>query len=468
MTIDETRLLAHRNEANQAAVILIHGFNGNTAENTWGHLPEFLCNNRSLDGWDIFCLGYATKLRLDFIGLWAADPDIPKLSCYLHTACSTPPLKKYQCLALVAHSMGGLVVQRALVDFDDLASVVSHVFLFGTPSAGLRKANPFRWLKQQVRDMSYKGPFISDLRKRWQQKYSLSSGKNPPFKFWAVAGDRDEFVPASSSIAPFAEGFSQTEIAVVPGNHLEIVKPVAMENMTVQLLLSGLQGKAGVAGPWNSAAVAVESRNFLKAIALLEPHKDELDPDAVVQLALAMESVGRTTDALQLLEKHHESCTDAMGVLAGRLKRRWLVNRRSEDARRARGLYENAYRLSENAGDHAQAYYHGINIAFIDLSYGTNRTEAKRNAGEMAKKVLQHCAQTEPGKWRYATEGEAWLILDEYARALDRYRQYIRMSPGPRELESTFLQAKQIADLIGNRIISAQLDSIFSGSEEKQ
>lgn len=468
MQAEEPKLIQHRNKAQDAAVIFIHGFGGNAGQETWGNFQDYLKKERDLANWDIYCLSYATKLRIDLVGIWAADPDIPKLARYLHTCCKTPPLDRYKCLALVAHSMGGLVVQRALVDFDDLSDVVSHLFLFGTPSGGLQKASPFRWLKRQGRDMTSKSPFIIDLRHRWLQKFGDSFGKTLPFRFWIVAGDRDEFVPASSSLAPFQNDFSKAEIDVVPGNHLQIVKPCSDKELSVQLLFKGLRGNAGVSGSWTGAAVAVESRDFKKAIKLLEPHLDELDVDAVVQLALALESVGRSEDALSLLEKHQHSSTDAMGVLAGRLKRRWLVERRDADARRARELYAEAYRLAEEAVDHEQAFYHGINIAFMDLAYGTNRTEAKAKAAGMAARVLQHCQQTEPGKWRYATEAEASLMLGERSDAMEHYHAYLNASPAPREIESTYLQAKKVAYLMASRETARQLDLLFLGNEEQE
>jgi alpha-beta hydrolase superfamily lysophospholipase len=55
----------------------------------------------------------------------------------LRTAPLLPPFDQYQLIAIVAHSMGGLVVQRELVDDDQLAGRSNHVFMFGVPSASL-------------------------------------------------------------------------------------------------------------------------------------------------------------------------------------------------------------------------------------------------------------------------------------------------------------------------------------------
>jgi len=98
-----------------------------------------------------------------------------------------------------------------------LRARVSHLLLFGTPSAGLERASPFQFWKRQVRDMSHDSVFIRTLRQDW----AASFRDTPPFSFFAVAGDRDEFVPRTSSLDPFSEPARR----VVYGNHLEIVKP---------------------------------------------------------------------------------------------------------------------------------------------------------------------------------------------------------------------------------------------------
>ncbi len=53
--------------------------------------------------------------------------------------------------------MGGLVVQQALLDDPELADRVSHVFMFGTPSNGVRAARWAGFLKQQIEDMAEGG-----------------------------------------------------------------------------------------------------------------------------------------------------------------------------------------------------------------------------------------------------------------------------------------------------------------------
>ena len=363
-----------RKEASKVALVFLHGFTGHP-ELTWGHFPEFLKQDSRISDWDIFSLGYATTLTLDIRGLWRGDPELASVADLLRTDAEVL-LRSYETLALIGHSMGGLAVQRALIDDSQFRNRISHVFLFGTLSKGLITASWLQFWKRSIGDMAQSSRFITDLRARWSQ----TIGPQPPFQFWAIAGDQDYFVPRSSSLEPFLP----LQCAVVQGNHLEIVKPVDANDLSIQLVLNGLISIEAPADPWNAAKVAVESRNFRDAIAQLEPQKDRLDPAALVELALALEGVGRRNDAILALEGPRGwDHTDALGVLAGRLKRRWIVERVEEDARRARGLYARGLELAEANNDHPQAFYLGIHVALMDLTYGDNRNTAKI----MAKKV---------------------------------------------------------------------------------
>ena len=299
-------VLAHRNEGTEAAIVLIHGFG--SCDRTWGGMPSLLMNETALDGWDLFSLGYNTGLAFDLPGFWSADPDIATLSTYLRSRLRLAPFDQYQAVALVAHSMGGLIVQRALVDDPELVRRTSHVLLYGTPSGGLGKARIGAFLKAQIRDMAIDSPFLADLRLRWEARFS----KSRPFRFWTVAGDRDVFVPASSSLGPFP---LDTQI-VIPGNHLEICGANLATDMSIRVLVDALIGERSPGGPLNAARVAVEGREFRRAVDLMLPCAAELDDHHLVALALALDEIGRRDEAIGLL-RSYAGTPDALGALAG-------------------------------------------------------------------------------------------------------------------------------------------------------
>ncbi len=445
---DEISSTVHRDDGADAAVVFIHGFG--SAGNPFGMLPALLAGEPGLEGWDLHELAYNTGLLPDFRGLWAADPDIPLLATYLRSRALLEPLDKYASLAFVAHSMGGLVVQRALLDDPDLVARVSHVFMFGTPSGGLKSGKLGRFFKRQIADMAIGGPFISDLRTRWDERF----GARRPFDLWVVAGDRDEFVPATSSLGPFP-----TEVQLVaPGNHTELVDIRAPGSMTEQIVSEGLVGSAAPAGPWNSARVAVERREFARAIDELLPNAEKLDERHLVELALALDASGRRDEAVGLLERTSSlHGTDVKGTLAGRRKRTWLAEGLREDGEGALELYSESLAEASGAGDHDQAYYHAINVAFLELAYRGDRAAART----AAQTALEHAGASEPGFWRAASEAEAQLYLGDVAKAIAGYGAALELDPEVYEIESAYAQASRVAAELDDAALQAQLDAIF-------
>src|SRR6266852_6220648 len=123
---ESPELVEHRTtETNPVAMLFVHGFSGDPTK-TWGKFPAFLMGERRLSGWDVYSLGYHTGLSLDVVGLWRANPGLTLLAGLLATRAALEPLKRYKSLALIAHSMGGLVAQRAILDNPGLRSRARH------------------------------------------------------------------------------------------------------------------------------------------------------------------------------------------------------------------------------------------------------------------------------------------------------------------------------------------------------
>ena len=447
---EQAILTAMRNEQTKNAIVFVHGFGGDSS-GTWGNFPKYLVESPALKGWDVYSLGYKTGLAPDFKGLWSGNPSVSTIANYIYTRAYRGKLERYKALVFIAHSMGGLVVQRALLDYKELLERTSHVFLFGTPSAGLRKAGWFKWFKRQVDDLADNGAFIPKLRADWENLWP----KEPPPKFWTVAGDSDEFVPAISSLEPFPI----EQRFVVPGNHLEIVKPSAADALPVEIIVKGIQGQAAPAGPWNTARVAIQMLDFRKAVETLKPLASELDDAHLIQLAIAMDSLGHMDEALEVLARSERLGTDARGVLAGRFKRRWIASGRAADYKRALELYTSAYDEAVTNEDHSQAFYHGINICFLMVADNDKKTDPT----DMLNKVLKHCEKAEQDFWCLGTKGEALLCLGKKEAALDAYSESVNMSPEPEpwQLESMHSQASQLAAILNYDHLASELDRIF-------
>lgn len=458
----KTELHTHRATGGDVAIIFIHGFGGDAVK-TWGAFPELLAADSRLDGWDIYFLGYHTSLAPDILrGIWSSDPDLDELAGFLSTQAAHGTLGKYKQLALVAHSMGGLVTQRALANDTDLRNRTRHVFLFGTPSGGLVKASLGSILKDQLKNMGADSAFITKLRSDWDADFDHWN-----FCFWVTAGDQDEFVPDTSSLGPFPDTTEGNECTpdnrvqkrIVAGNHVQIVKPAesGTGHRPVDIVIEGIDGGTAGGGASNSARVAVAQGEFQSVIDRWGDHPDELDQEALVDLALAYDATGRPDEAMQLLDGLAKS-NDAKGTLAGRYKRRWLFDRREADAERALALYTEAHESAAAEDDHEGAYYLGINVAFMHFAY-TKEDAAKT---DMAKKALDHASKTPQSMWRHATEGEAQLYLGDHPAALASYEKALAAGPDPRQVDSMYGQAATIADRLDNEELTSNIQKVFT------
>jgi tetratricopeptide (TPR) repeat protein len=433
----------HRPVLAKAAFVFVHGFGGDTAA-TWGEFPKFLMQDRRLDSWGIFGLGYASSIRVDVPGLWSGDASLDILAQGLQTALSVSPFDRCDVVAIAAHSMGGLVAQRAILNDASLTDRLSHRFLFGTPSSGLKKAWFGSLFKPQLADMRAGGPFIKKLRAEWANRFE----KETPFLFRAMGGERDEFVPASSSIQPFPDKVR----AVVPGNHVQIVKPDKPDHRSVLIVKQALNENQATRENVDSARLAVELRKFRTAVKTLLPNADELDDAALVALALALDGLERGAEALEILEKHYRkggtTSTDALGVLGGRYKRQWLAGRRASDLQRARELYHKGLAIAEADNDAAQAWYHAINLAFLDLMAAPATAGVPDGVRTLAERALGHCAAAVEDHWRLATQAEAALMLQDLNKADELYARALAKAESERDRDSMYSQAVRVAERV--------------------
>ena len=428
------------------AVVFLHGFLGDR-DDTWDNLP-FLFDTADAD-WDIYTLGYATTFFPDFLGVWSGDPDLMILSTMLRTQASIDPLRRYQSLALVAHSMGGLVVQRALIDDRELADRTENVVLFGTPSAGLRKASGFRFWKRQLQNMAADSGFITSLRNDWDDRF----GPEPPFDLKVVAGERDLFVPATSNLGPFPKESHR----VVSGDHHSMLRSSGQGSPTIRLLMSVLSGGPVVEETVDPLALAAEMPDTSASL-LIEARGNRMSQEDIVRAALALERNGSRDEAIALLRSFKALGTDVQGTLAGRIKRIWMENGNPHFAQRALDLYKGALDRAIRSDERDQVYYHAINIAFLEFV----AFDCVDRAQDMAKLALQNAILSDTSMWSIATQAEAYVYLGHYDQALELYRNIFEIEAEPWQYASTALQAGQIAIKLEDTELAVRFEDIFN------
>ena len=430
----------------ERAVVFLHGFSGDR-DDTWDRLPGLL--GTAVADWDIYTLGYATTFLPDFLGVWSADPDLPILATMLKTHAHIDPLRRYRSLAVVAHSMGGLVVQRALVDSPELAGRTEKVVLYGTPSAGLRKASWLAFWKRQLRNMANGSEFITVLRQDWAARFE----PEPGFDFWVVAGDQDKFVPPQTSLDPFPVQFRH----VVPGDHLSMVRVSDADSPSVRLLVSALSD-APVADEATSPLALAAQISDATASALIAARGDEMSQEDIVHGALALERNGKRDEAMALLQRFQKAGTDVQGTLAGRIKRMWIENEDLGFAQHALALYQGALDVALKVGEGNQIYYHSINVAFLEFV----AFDRVKRAQEMAELALEYASLANADAWSVATQAEANLYLGHRDLALVLYHRMLEFEAEPWEHASTALQAGQIASKLQDRQLAESLEGIFT------
>jgi pimeloyl-ACP methyl ester carboxylesterase len=454
MTVREPSIRSLRgNQGNRDAIVFVHGFTGDGLR-TWDDLSGQIAGHPALVPWDCWTLTYATRWLPDITGIWAADADLSIIALHLRTHLNLGALAGYQSLVLIAHSMGGLVVQRALIDEAALANRTRAVILFGTPSGGLVKARSIFFWKRQLADMAKSGPFITDLRTAWQERF----GREAPFKFLAVAGERDQFVPPESSIKPFPDD----QQAVVSGNHTSMLAPGRNDTEALALIAARIAAGNPGSALGDPLARAMERGDFRKIVADLYPGREQLDKKALVRLAIALDALGRRGEAYEVLANRDDLDSDALGTMAGRLKRKWLQSRRQADGDAAMEHYAKGYALATAANNLPQVYYHGINLAFLEFVFHGDRSAAKRRARE----VLDVCEASEANgsadAWLRPTVGEANLLLGDQPAAFAAYLPFIAASKAdPWMPSSTYLNARAIAKEYGDRDLARRLGEAF-------
>ncbi len=459
---DRPDLIELRNTHHESAIVFVHGFSGD-ARGTWGEFPKYLLNDPFLRSWDMYSYEYPTSLRIDIPNFWTADPDITTVADAFRTRCNHGVLSGYRALAVLAHSMGGLVVQKALVDDEGLAQRTTNLFFFGTPSAGLIKAQLAQKAKSQARDMSAGGEFVTKLRRDWETKCPPSCG----IATLSIAGRLDTFVPGESAFAPFEPSQQRT----ILGDHVQIVKPTSAADLSVRIVVETLRGGAAPAGKWDSAYVAAEFNDFRNVVRQLEPVSSELDDDAAILLAMSYDALGRNDDALALLEHRKangQMTSEQWSSLGGRHKRRWLLQRSSRDLENALYAYGQGLSLatkSESATNADQAMYASINLAFLELHrIPSNEALIPDAAQEYARSASRFADKARQDAWQLATRGEALLYEENIIGACSEYRTAIQLAKTQRDIDSMFVQSSRVAERIGGQKYVELIERSFDQS----
>ena len=413
-----------------AAILFVHGFVGEGAQ-SFGDLPEYLMQDKQFDDWDMFPFGFSEYIAPHLgKGIWASKDDITRVADYLKT-CLKFKFRQYDSIAILAHGTGGLVVQQALLELDEKRLLdITHVLLFGTPSGGLKSNYLERIFNKKYRDLDANGALITSLRDGWNKRF-----KNPSFNFKSIAAIRDEFVPSASSFDPFQE----EETLMVSGSHFSMIKPKSPDDESVLLIKNLLTEGMQLEETTNDEDKNLALGQYEQVVEELLPQSQNLDKRGLEQLVYALEALGKSTQAIVVLNEHplSKNDSDVMGVLAGRFKRSYLKEFKKEYGKLAFKYYSKALALAQTNTDCRQIYYHSINLAFLSLLINDDHG----NMQKYAHMALASCDEDNfDSLWKLATLGEANLYLGNFDLSKNFYSKAAVMA-GPREKISIYTNA---------------------------
>lgn len=414
-----------------SAILFLHSFSGQGTD-TFASIPSFLMDDPRMDGWDMFPLGYSENIVPEMgKNVWASLNDIKRNADYLKTALKHK-YGKYKRIAILAHSLGGLVAQQAILGLDkEEFDKISHLLLFGTPSGGLADKTIEKLNQSNLKDLSESGSFIKDLRQDCSQRFA--SGY--PFHFKTVAAIRDMFVPISSSLEPFPEEYR----AVVEGDHFEMAAVTDKDNDGYSLIVSALTGNKFHNKFTSAEEINIALGEYDEVIKKLLPTVETLDNKGLEHLVFALEGADRGGEALEILKKNLLAMDNSnlLGILGGRYKRKYLDSFSADDANASFSYYKKGLAIAEAKGDLQQIYYLAINLAFLSILYQEDHSAM----AIFAQKAL-NAAEKDPFKslWKLATLAEANLYLGNFEEAKKHYTAAAKMG-GIREKISIYTNA---------------------------
>ena len=428
---EEVVTVFRETENANSVLIFIHGFTGE-ASNTFGEIPKFLAKDKEMNGWDMFPLGYSENVK-PALGkqIWASVDDINRISDYLSTSIKNK-FGKYNRVAIVAHSLGGLVAQRALLNLDQKnRERISHLILFGTPSNGIDSSSKSSLWKKRLKDLSSDEPFIQNLRSEWNAQFK----DQYDFDFKVVSATEDQFVTTDSSLEPFNSKYYVT----VAGDHFTMVHSKDQNNDSYKLIVDSLTNNTFHNEFTNEEEINIVMGEYDAVVKKLLPNVDELDMRGIKRLILALEGLDRGDEVMKILLNHPLAMDNShlLGLLGGRYKRRYLESELGKDGEESIKFYKKGLEIAEGKKDIEQIYYHSVNLAFLSLVILEDTGEMR----EYANKALDATKEDPINSiWKLATIAEANLYLADFDTAKEYYKKAADMA-GIREKISIHINA---------------------------
>jgi esterase/lipase len=209
-------------------VLFVHGLGG--GRKTWGKFEELLKKDQTINYIPEF-YSYSTCIFRILHCIQPKYAKIETLSYALDTFIKNK-LSDYDEIALVGHSLGGIIIKQYLINLKlsgatrDLDKIKKIIF-YATPHDGALKANIssfFSFKHRHLRQLKNKSDYLLSLNMQWGQSRldRILQCKN-------ILAAEDGTVSFDSSTS----GFKHLENQVISKkNHISIVKPIDEEDLS--------------------------------------------------------------------------------------------------------------------------------------------------------------------------------------------------------------------------------------------
>lgn len=199
-------------ETQKDSVVFIHGWRG--SEDSFGKMPTYISESTECQ---TGVYSYPT-------GIWEKSPSIDMIARNFDNWVRNTVSSKR--IAIVAHSMGGLVARRFVsLQFERTDRIDNLVRLFvfiASPHNGAVLGNIGRHVptfrKVQLNDLSTDSSFLFSLNADWNKWTSSDYSNDSTIR--CIVGANDKVVSINSAI-----GLDPNPIPILDAGHIDIVKP---------------------------------------------------------------------------------------------------------------------------------------------------------------------------------------------------------------------------------------------------
>lgn len=241
----------HLGLESQRLLLFVHGLAG-TADSTWGNFPALIAADASLRRDAVKFYSYPTTLlRLPFQARSARIQELARgLKTFITYNCA-----EYSEIVLVAHSMGGLIAKRYVLDEHGVGTLdarIKGLMLYAVPHDGSSlagAANLLSWGHHQVAQLRRYSDVLEAISSEWSR---LHIEQRIRTKY--VLGGIDKVVDCKSASA--FPGNPNTE-TIPDKNHRTVVKPRDAEDLSFKILRRFvIAGTIELPGPITEAVIA--------------------------------------------------------------------------------------------------------------------------------------------------------------------------------------------------------------------